>query len=665
MDRARRPACYIGALKGYAEYFRRCWINDAIPDVKALGNFFPRFMIPKVVWLLESDHSAIYLLSCFKRGLPVPTEKQSQKALELWKATVLEPAPFLSGRGLKNFTDWITSSHFRGGCENPSIRLLSGSACAEYKRSEGGRTNYLHDNLRKIRPEIYDHPVWTYGPPPDGMLTKDRILRARMASRVYREIVTPKLSEVLPNPTWPVLVKELGFKTRVVTKSPAPNVMLAHIDRDKIMYFVEQIPECIEALNEGLLPVPLSVVDDDHYVYSCDLSRATDTVSHQVLHVMARELGLSRLIFEHVYDGKPWKRGCPMGMPPSWSILSLTNYYAAVKAAPKSAFRIKGDDLIAYWTLEQIERYKFNITSLGYIVKESSSYVNPTRGLFCETPYEVRAGWLTPLEGYFSLKFLSQNQSDEINLFSIADRFHNLLDEGVPRSVVCTLQDLFVRKQIRASWSANIDPYVPRLYGGLGLVPRLPNRRPNTRYQRIVKRLVDRPFDNRPELLWSLYPKDSFGWKTGKDLQMMRRNLIYGYDRSTPMYLCTDNFTNALVEPTTLHNVFRFPSKPPRLGNYFKAVIRLKKDLGRITKTTAVNYRRSYAEMYDLQDRISPIKDVYDIVRFSHPEREERIQYLAELKRCREAATISAMKEFIAWHGDRSGDDHPGDPTRG
>jgi hypothetical protein len=638
---------YLSSLKGYAEYFRKCWITSIIPSEKALGNFFPKFMVGKIIFLLKGDNSLIYELSCFKRGLPPPLQHNSNKTFELWKETVLNDCPPVPRHRFARFDDWLGSHHFGTPVENPGIRIISGSSCVEYNRREGGRTNFVREKLRHLRPQIYDHPVWTHGPPPDGMTTLDRIERCNIGLKAYQEILQSDLKPTIPNPTYPVLIKELGFKTRIVTKSPAGNVMLGHIDRDKLFHYVKQIPECYEALNEGLLPIPLRVVDDDHYVYSCDLSRATDTVSHEVLWAMARHLGLSELVFKHAYDGKPWKRGCPMGMPASWSILSLTNYWAAIDAAPKSSFRIKGDDLIGYWTKRQINTYQANIRGLGYIVKTSSSYVSLSRGLFCENPYEVRNGYLVPLEGYFSLKFLSQNLPDQINLFALADRFHNLVNEGVPRKIVSSLQGLFLKKEIQKSWQARIDPYVPRMFGGLGLVPKDPDKYPSTHYQRIARRLVSKPFDHRMSLVTSSFPKDSLGRKAGEATAHCVRNLIYGFDSETRAFLCTDRLSAPLLELQTLYHIYRAPSLPPTLGRYFRAVCALKKKLGKKAPGTVVNYRLTYRRLYELEAGIAPVKSVYDIVRFNHPNKKDRERFLQQMEELKAEVNTRSIALFI------------------
>jgi hypothetical protein len=266
----------------------------------------------------------------------------------------------------------------------------------------------------------------------------------------------------------------------------------------------------------------------------------------------------------------------------------------------------------------------------------------------------VRGDLLVPLKGYFSLKFISQNEPDKINLFDVADRFHKLIEEEVPRSVVVKLQAIYLVKQIRDSWRAGINPYVPRLFGGLGLVPENEFRRPESVYQRICKRIVNHPFDHRANLLHESYPPDSLGDAVGKYIANMRRNMLFAFERSTDLTLCEDVFTPTCWVPVTYFHMFRKKAAQPRLFYYLAAVRKYRKKLGKKFPGTSLNYSRSYREMYDLESRIRPIKAVHDAVATSYPTRVEADTARRRLEDLRDSCSVDRIKSFI-----RSLDDAP------
>jgi len=87
-------------------------------------------------------------------------------------------------------------------------------------------------------------------------------------------------------------------------------------------------------------------------------------------------------------------RGLHMGLGPSWVILSLINLAAAWIAAPehRNSAAVCGDDLIALWTPEEVQKYESTLTALGLVVNRSKSFYGP-RGVFCEQIVERKNTW--------------------------------------------------------------------------------------------------------------------------------------------------------------------------------------------------------------------------------------------------------------------------------
>lgn len=141
----------------------------------------------------------------------------------------------------------------------------------------------------------------------------------------------------------------------------------------------------------------------DTQLYSADLSKSTDPISiHTAQHVLRRVCStLSDLpewvdtVIEHAIgpqrieaNGKRLGTttcGALMGLGPGWTVLTILNAFAAVRAGcSEDSFRVCGDDLIGLWTEEQIAGYNDNIKMLGLESNVKKSFKSATFGVFCE-----------------------------------------------------------------------------------------------------------------------------------------------------------------------------------------------------------------------------------------------------------------------------------------
>jgi hypothetical protein len=208
----------------------------------------------------------------------------------------------------------------------------------------------------------------------------------------------------------PVPIRSMGGKVRVVTLHPAEEVLVA---RRITKLWLKQLRKLV--VTKDMLKgqtVTLLPQDRSSHLFSADLSKATDYISHDLAQRTARLLNerLGRpqdnivtdmLLGPHYLYFQPSDRfpspertnsGIHMGQGPTWVILSLLNSYAAWKAgARRETYRICGDDLAGFWPKNLVRRYTHNIEALGMVVNHHKSFYG-IRGVFCERLVEVTDG---------------------------------------------------------------------------------------------------------------------------------------------------------------------------------------------------------------------------------------------------------------------------------
>jgi hypothetical protein len=200
-----------------------------------------------------------------------------------------------------------------------------------------------------------------------------------------------------PEPSDIVVVTELGYKTRIVTRNDAYRVARAHKVRAALYPSVVCHRGCKESLaaTPQTLELPLMKKDIERLVFSADLRKATDLMGHEWLYKVCDKLHLP---YDTILEGFEIDddeenilvlRGVFMGMPVSWTLLEFTHMLICNEIDPHGAWFIKGDDLIAYWTKYMIEKYQFLIKIVGFEINIPKSYISKTAGTFCEGYYVV------------------------------------------------------------------------------------------------------------------------------------------------------------------------------------------------------------------------------------------------------------------------------------
>nr|UIW13850.1 MAG: RNA-dependent RNA polymerase [Rhizoctonia solani narnavirus 7] len=254
--------------------------------------------------------------------------------------------------------------------------------------------------------------------------THGNIKTITRSDRIPPPVVLQRLCERLPTPTVPekplskvLPIAEQGNKWRIVTKSPFEIVLLGQ----KVLKSHFSVLFKYRGSRHPLVDADLSFyVKDDNLerkVYSADLSNATDYLSHEAIASACKILRIDeKLVKSHDYETqfgtKVPKRGTFMGLPPSWIVLSTTHMAVCYVVDPSGrSFYIKGDDLIAYWTKVQWERYLDLMSKIGFKMNLKKSFISSTRGIFCEKPYKLSGtkGWIQLLEeDYVSLRFITK-----------------------------------------------------------------------------------------------------------------------------------------------------------------------------------------------------------------------------------------------------------------
>jgi hypothetical protein len=422
----------------------------------------------------------------------------------------------------------------------------------------------------------------------------------------------------------PMAVSELGYKARIVTKSNAGSILRASTYRPKLYNLLYSIKQCHAGVT-GEEPF-IKVREDGSYrtIFSCDLSKATDTIGHWVFNDFIDILGLPP---ECLLPEDPflWTRGTPMGCPLGWSILSLINYYCGINADPTGQFVIKGDDLLAYWNKRNRSKYRELARLFGLVVKNErqGSFVGRDRGFYCERPFAINQdGEIRQLDGYVSLRLLVEDQPASGAKASITDAglvkaqsLHKLV-ESVPRQVVFDLQKIVCGHILTLASIFKIDPYVPIIFGGLGLVPKDENDKPVDKYQRIAHWVHNHPSDDTLALVSKAYPKDSIEYNAAHRVQAYLNKVPYVVERKDKLLPCYD--TEHIECRFAFHTVYFMltgrKSCRPRLLSLFHAMKKRARFLsGKMPRRPPFLVNRTYKSMYELEKRIYPSRPYVEL----------------------------------------------------
>jgi len=442
-----------------------------------------------------ASSSQLYQLSRLGRALPYPDKATIDQSLNRWvqlctdsSDKTLFTADF-SDRVLETFQG-LASRYRRKTVKMAGYDVVGHSACLEFNRKEGGRVTAFVEhaarssrtgklNLRRRRVpganSVYEARignerkqwVWNYVTP---------VSRRRyepLARKFVEQPLQPSHGLV------PVGVPELGNKVRVVTKSPAHLVSVAHSVRKVLYGVLKGIPQVQLGLDGSPPSIPVGPASSNRLVVSADMSGATDTMYHPWLDLCCSLLGIDpRLTHrEMTVNGLPYTRGCPMGLPVSWLLLSLTHFSIAIVVDPQGRFCIRGDDLIAYWTKVQWETYRLLCEQVGFVLNLSKSFRAKRGGTFCEELYRHSGSYLRRVGTLPVRLFAQPPEKGTAPLLSLASTLETYASMGCSRELIYKCLELTQGPWLRFARSLGVHPALPVAFGGLGFPPREPHRR--------------------------------------------------------------------------------------------------------------------------------------------------------------------------------------------
>lgn len=219
------------------------------------------------------------------------------------------------------------------------------------------------------------------------------------------------------------VIADKGRKARVVSSAPAWANLQGGIVNEQLVTLLKFDPHTSPAFNNNtnriarLLELP--GINQERVLFSADLDAATDHfplhVSEAVVdginEVFPTHKGLRKLLVQphtvcdmtykdgnKTYVKNETRQGILMGLGLVWPILNITNRFCAHYSMPadkadnptknrRSPFVVFGDDLLAHWTPERVQRYKKNLDLLGLVPNETKEVVSKTWGVFCGNWY--------------------------------------------------------------------------------------------------------------------------------------------------------------------------------------------------------------------------------------------------------------------------------------
>jgi len=505
----RDPNCCMREIKLACFHLRNAYMSGVIETDDVRRSY--AVLVPKTVRKrFALTPRILYQLSYLKRALPRPYKSDVAEAERKQLDLLCGPAykiPSSWYNRLFNLGAWFYRHSRRPGDFLKLQAISTGtSACLSHTRAEGGKSAAFREWML----EVMDLETFV-GPAPEPGPDDPRPFGFRTIA--WRDKFTPSIVDALADVredssvVWnhkPVPIAELGWKVRMVSCSDIKLVCLSESFRAIIYNGLYMLGPCVSNGLNGIFRLKLSSTaagDSSRQIYSGDLSKATDTLSCDAIRAFC--LGAMvpfNLVSGGTINGQKIKRGTLMGIPCSWPTLSWIHAAIAHKVDSNDDFMIKGDDLVAYWTFAMVKAYRREVKFLGFILKED--FWGP-KGTFCERPMCVQDGYLDiDRNGAVPLRFIHGETSmvrrggytPRPPILSVGRTIEKFVaDYGMPRQDAYRLQQSLYYRDQRFARSYGIDPFLPVELGGLGFLPRDPERPLRRRDQRMVTFFMNHP----------------------------------------------------------------------------------------------------------------------------------------------------------------------------
>lgn len=417
------------------------------------------------------------------RALPVPPQWYGQKQLDELLDRICTPVKACTRPSIYRAITAVCRDIRVADFPEPSV--LGSASCLQAKRSDGGISSVTNKRLEPFAvlaktPE----PRTSFNRGPKVLASHWGPRFASQGKSISKNLLGKAASmcdeaweqkkDSIPSSSF-LAVRERGYKVRAVTVSDYDLVAQGHKYRKAYFPVLSSLKNV--TTSESLRDPDLNQIKFSgsrrfrrrRYVFSADFSTATDGLKHCVLRHACECLNLdTRVVFEgHRVNGRLTLSGAFMGLPMSWTLLSILHYAVARMVDPEHNFRIKGDDLIALWSKAQIALFRQLSADIGLVVNDKSA-TSSDKGTFCEGMYSLHGRTLVRLPTFSIRSFVEGSILQPDQLLSLARR-------NVSFKNVAACQRILLWRRCKAPAKRNkISLTVPTYLGGLGLVPNQP-----------------------------------------------------------------------------------------------------------------------------------------------------------------------------------------------
>jgi len=405
------------------------------------------------------DRARAFQLSLISRALPAATKKKCESTLADFIKTATVPShhsfdPPVRFEALASYLkDGIS-----GSFEDEEPGFPGSSSSYDFTRSQGGQAAAFVAALDPLTSERLKDTCSRQVSSFDRRLAK---MLTRQSLEKFSSQETVNVMRIIP-------LAERGYKSRIVTCSQPSLVSRAHKARRFLWRIILRTPQISRHLGS---PQSRIRVGPRGWIVSTDMNKATDEISHSSLAWFCLQFNIPPdLVYEGFFvdTGKevlPYVRGCPMGMPCSWAILSLF-HYMCFRAAGVNRFAIRGDDAIARLTHREWGRYRSLLKLIGFSLNLEKTFRSPDAGTFCEKCYHLKGEYLC-LQPSFPLRILNP----EDKTLAIRDIALTAKESMVDSFVVRRIFTHGMPSIFALAKKYGVPLFLPSFYGGLGFPP--------------------------------------------------------------------------------------------------------------------------------------------------------------------------------------------------